>query len=128
MSIGIILMLLFVVILFFVIFGAMVKDHAAIKKQEELIKSINRAFKPGNIFKWYDTVHVIDNKPDPFRNNVNFARIIEVRDGWVLYEVSNYPQNEIGMQLKPTKTIETAICVDFYNKLKHTYNAQQVIN
>ena len=124
MSTGIIMILLFIAVLFFVIFFAMVQDHASIKKYEKLVGEINEAFRPGNTFKWYDTKHMIDNKPDPFKNNVYYARIIEVRDGWVMYELSNHPQNEIGMQLPPTKTIETAICEDFYSKLKYTYKAQ----
>ena len=106
-----------VIVAFMVFLLKLSRDHSIAKAKEDLAHRINYWFCLGNIFKWFDTTYMRNNTPDPFTNNFFCLRVIEVRDGWVMYELEEFMQKEgIGSLVK--KSIETGPCEEVYKMLQ----------
>ena len=84
------------------------------RKAQERHDDMRKTYCIGNVIKYYDG-------EDPFRSNAFYARIIELRDGWILFELQEYkqePDPSKGSDQLVKTTIETRPQGSFYEFLR----------
>lgn len=82
-------------IIVFIIFGFLfstcwlIGEHAKRKQKRKLEEAKDRTLCEGNILKYYD---LYLGRINPFQSDMHYIRIMEVREGWVLYEEQIFEQ------------------------------------
>lgn len=67
----------------------LIGEHAKRKQKRKLEEKKDQALCGGNVLKYYD---LYLGKINPFQSDIHYIRIMEVREGWVLYEEQIFEQ------------------------------------
>jgi hypothetical protein len=90
----------------------LIGEHAKRKQKRKLEEAKDRTLYEGNVLKYYD---LYLGRINPFQSDMHYIRIMEVREGWVLYEEQIFEQIPgRSSKLKETKK-KTMRRDDLYN-------------